>query len=173
MILPIYKLHVTVSTSEYGYGWLGPSAMGPCHVRRDKNAIRSHFPRHLADRSSSFHLVLLASSARIIPFLPARLPSSQPQKSFPAVSLFKSSSVLHRQSSASCGSSFPWRASQILSPITGKNLKPCPDPPVAMKRFLCRGWYVMRKSPDGLHGGGNPNNQNGFSRGASSENGER
>lgn len=31
--------------------------------------------------------------------------------------------------------------------MTGRNLKPCPEPPVATNKPLYVGWYEMRKSP--------------------------
>lgn len=84
------------------------------------------------------YLVLFSSSSNIIPLRPDRLPSSHPEKrcSSQPISFFNSSSLLQRHIYFNSGSSVPSIAAAILSPITGKNLNPWPEPPVAMKRDL-------------------------------------
>ena len=109
----------------------------PVHMEHDQSL----------DLDKSF---LPISSLRIIPFLPPRLPSSHAVNSSPPSTSFSSSSLRHLQICANSGSTLPSTVATIFSPITGKNLKPCPLPPVAINRDWYRGWWVMRKSPVGL-----------------------
>lgn len=52
--------------------------------------------------------------------------------------------------SAYSGSSSPRSIWTTYLPMTGKNFQAWKEPPVAMKRFLHRGWWVMRKSCRGV-----------------------
>ena len=83
---------------------------------------------------------VLASSSFKFEFLaPDRLPSPS-KRSSPSEPTAGFVTVLHVHRSRNSGSRVPSSASTILSPRTGKNLYPCPLPPVARKRPSHSGW---------------------------------
>ena len=85
-------------------------------------------------------LFVLASSSFKFEFLaPDRLPSPS-KRSSPSEPTAGFVTVLHVHRSRNSGSRVPSSASTILSPRTGKNLYPCPLPPVARKRPSHSGW---------------------------------
>jgi hypothetical protein len=88
----------------------------------------------------NFPLLFAISSSKIIPTGPPRLPS-------PAHCSSGTRSAGHSHRPLKSSGVLPSIHSTILSPITGKNLKPCPEPPVARNSPLYLGWYEIKKSP--------------------------
>jgi hypothetical protein len=86
--------------------------------------------------------VFLNSSSNTIPGLPPLLPSS--------VTTFSTLWSSHFHLLLNSSGHLPSMQSTIRSPITGKNLYPCPLPPVAKNSPSNSGWWEMRKSPLGV-----------------------
>ena len=88
----------------------------------------------------NFPRLLAISSCNTIPTGPPRLPS-------PAHFSSGIRSAGHSQRPLKSSGVRPCIHSTMLSPMTGRNLKPCPEPPVATNNPLYLGWYEIKKSP--------------------------
>ena len=88
----------------------------------------------------NFPRLLAISSCKTIPTGPPRLPS-------PAHFSSGIRSAGHSQRPLKSSGVRPCIHSTMLSPMTGRNLKPCPEPPVATNSPLYLGWYEIKKSP--------------------------